>query len=432
MENGLAVSHAFRAEMLASIRPDAPYGGTDKYGVAIDLGTTKIAGYLLDLRTGATLAGTAAANPQASRGDDVISRITFALQSEEGAALLRGLALEAVDGIITELAERAGLATGCIVRLAVCGNTAMHHLMLGLPVRGLAGSPFRPAVSEAVGLTGEKLGLKSVPGAEVYFLPNIWGYVGGDHVAVLAAVNAAAVERPALIIDIGTNTEISLALPGGITSVSCASGPAFEGGHISRGMKAAPGAIDKITITDGRLKYRTIGRRKAVGICGSGLLDGVAAMLGAGVINAGGRMDRGNSLVHVADGRAEVPLAGGISITQEDVRELQLAKAAIRTGTDALLAHAGMEAGQVRDVIVAGSFGNYIDLNSAILIGMLPPIPRRRFRQVGNAAGAGACLALVSQGARERLEEMAARVHYLELAESPDFMQLFVASMQLD
>jgi len=436
----LSSTPAFKVELLAEIAPDAAGKRIGKgYGVAIDLGTTKIAGYLLDLADGGILASRAVANTQAVYGDDVISRITYAMSSPANGKKLQSTAIKAVDDLILELSAAAAVEALQIKKVTICGNTAMHHLALGLPVGQLAQAPYLPWVKDPVTINANKLGLKSAPHAAVYFLPNIGGYVGGDHVAVLAATGALKMTAVTLIIDIGTNTEISLVAGGIITSVSCASGPAFEGGHIKSGMKASPGAIDKIIIRDGKVKYRTIGRGKPAGICGSGVLDAVAQMAGEGVIDPGGRMDKGHPLVSAGEGRLQVRLAGSgeslsgedIVITQGDVRELQLAKAAIRTGINVLLKSAGINAPDVKHIIIAGTFGNYIDIKSAIRTGMLPDLPLRRFSQVGNAAGAGACLVLVSRTARERTGEMAHAVKYLELAGRPDFMELYVDALQI-
>jgi uncharacterized 2Fe-2S/4Fe-4S cluster protein (DUF4445 family) len=436
----LSSTPAFKEELLAKIAPDAGGKRQSKgYGVAIDLGTTKIAGYLVDLNGGTIISKYALANPQAAFGDDVISRITYAMRSPAHSNRLRKTATAAVDNLINDLSANAGCKPGMVKKIAVCGNTAMHHLLLGLPVSQLAQAPYLPWVKDCVNISANELGLKSAPQADVYFLPNIGGYVGGDHVAVLAATDAHNITAATLIIDIGTNTEISLAAAGHITSVSCASGPAFEGGHIKFGIKASAGAIDKIIISDGRVKYRTIGGDRPAGICGSGILDAVAQMAGEGIIDPGGRMDKAHPLVSAHEGQLQVLAAGkdeslsgeDIVITQGDVRELQLAKAAIRTGINVLLKSAGIAVRDIRRIIVAGTFGNYIDIKSAVRIGMLPDLPLRRFSQVGNAAGAGTCLVLVSGIAREKTEEMARRVNYLELADRPDFMELYVEALKI-
>jgi len=440
VENSLTSTPAFKKELIVKIVPD--YGGRcpgEGYGVAVDLGTTKIAGYLVNLSDGGILSNDAVGNPQAVYGDDVISRITYAMSSPANSRRLRKTATGAIDNLIMDLCRVAGYKPGTISKVAVCGNTAMHHLLLGLPVTQLAQAPYLPCVKDSVNISANELGLKSVAHAGVYLLPNIGGYVGGDHVAVLAAIDACNVVAHTLIVDIGTNTEISLAAGGRVTSVSCASGPAFEGGHIRHGMKASPGAIDRIVIKDGKVRYRTIGGSGPMGICGSGMLDAVAQMVDKGIIDPGGRMDKGRPIVRALGGQSEILIAGrdrsvsgeDIVITQGDIRELQLAKAAIRTGINVLLKSAGIAAGDVKRVIIAGTFGNYIDIKSAIRVGMLPDLPLRRYSQVGNAAGAGACMVLVSDNARDKAEAMARQVKYLELADRPDFMELFVKALNV-
>ena len=435
----LSSTPAFKEYLLARIVPDAAGKcQSEGYGVAIDLGTTKLAGYLLDLADGTILGSQAMANPQAVYGDDVISRITYAMKSPAHAKRLSDVAAAAIDSLVLDLCANAGCQPVTVTKMAICGNTAMHHLLLGLPVSQLAQAPYLPWMKDSVNIGANQLGLKSVQGATVYFLPNIGGYVGGDHVAVLAATGARTITGATLIVDIGTNTEISLADGGNITSVSCASGPAFEGGYIKYGMKASTGAIDKILIKDGRVKYRTIGGGRPAGICGSGILDAMAQLVDEGIIDSGGRMDKAHPLVSAAGGQMQIIVAGGeeslsgedIVITQGDVRELQLAKAAIRTGINVLLKSAGLAARDLKRIIIAGTFGNYIDVKSAIRVGMLPGLPLRRFSQVGNAAGAGACLVLISKIARKKAETMASRVNYLELADRPDFMELYVEALR--
>ena len=439
-ENNLASTPAFKEELIVKIVPDARGRRPRKgYGVAIDLGTTKIAGYLVNLCDGSILSKYAMANPQAVYGDDVISRITYALSSPANRKRLKNTATGAIDDLILELARMAGCEPRTITGAAICGNTAMHHLVLGLPVGQLAQAPYLPWVKDPVNISANELGLRSAPDADVYLLPNIGGYVGGDHVAVLAASDALDILVATLIVDIGTNTEISLAAGGDITSVSCASGPAFEGGHIKHGIKASPGAIDKIIIKDSKIKYRTIGGGRPAGICGSGMLDAVAQMVNEGIIDSGGRMNKGHPLIHAHGGQSAILITGrdravngeDIVITQGDIRELQLAKAAISTGINVLLKSAGIIAPDVKRIIIAGTFGNYIDIKSAVRVGMLPDLSVRRFSQVGNAAGAGTCMILVSARARKKAEAMARGVNYLELADRPDFMELYVEALKI-
>jgi uncharacterized 2Fe-2S/4Fe-4S cluster protein (DUF4445 family) len=307
------------------------------------------------------------------------------------------------------------------------GNTAIHHLLLGLPVKQLATAPYVAAVSSAVDIKVSDIGLSFAPGAYVHIPGNIAGFVGADHTADLLAVDALRIKDTVILIDIGTNTEISLIHKGEVSSVSCASGPAFEGGHIRCGMRAAAGAIERLRIENGKVEYQTIDDASPCGICGSGVLDGLAEMYRSGIVDKGGRMSD-KLKVRSDNGQREFRLVDNernISITQGDVRELQLAKAAIRSGIQILLEADGLTDNDIERVIIAGAFGTYIDVASAIIVGMLPPLPRERFTQVGNAAGMGAKLALISIEKRREAKEIARRAHYIELATAPYFMQTF-------
>ena len=402
-------------------------------GLAIDLGTTKIAGYLVDLSSGQSLATRGIMNPQISYGEDIISRITSVMNSPDEGVRLQQLVVEAINQMAIDLCNEVGTNTEEIVEAVVVGNTAMHHLFLGLPVRQLALSPFVPAVSKALDIKARDVGLHIAPGAYVHVLPNIAGFVGADHVAMLLATEVWQDEGPIVALDIGTNTEVSLVNNGEITAVSCASGPAFEGGHIKDGMRAASGAIERLRIVNDIIQYQTIDGAPPIGICGSGIVDAMAQLYLAGIINKGGRMkdnhprlslhNKQREFVLVDEERDEHP---AIVITQQDIRELQLAKAAIRTGIQVLLETNGCSEEEIKQVIIAGAFGNYIDVASAITIGMLPSLPLDRFRQVGNAAGTGASLALISLSQRAEAQTMASRVRYIELASSPSFMQTFI------
>jgi uncharacterized 2Fe-2S/4Fe-4S cluster protein (DUF4445 family) len=325
-----------------------------------------------------------------------------------------------------------GAATEEIIEVVVVGNTALHHLLLGLPVAQLVVAPFSPAVCRALDVKGRDLGLHIAPGAYVHLLPNIAGFVGADHVAMLLATGVADRPGPVVALDIGTNTEVSLVHQGRVSSVSCASGPAVEGGHIKDGMRAAAGAIERLRIEEGRVRYQTVEGAPPIGLCGSGILDAVAELLRAGIINEGGRMAQEHPLVRGDSGQRcflvvreeEQESRRGIVITQRDVRELQLAKAAIRTGIQTLLENGGCQEEDIRQVVIAGAFGSYIDASSAMAIGMLPSLPLERFHQVGNAAGAGARLALEAQ-------RLASRVEYVELATTPNFMKTFTEATYL-
>jgi uncharacterized 2Fe-2S/4Fe-4S cluster protein (DUF4445 family) len=412
--------------------------GTALLGLAVDLGTTKVAAYLIDLQTGHTLASKGLMNPQIAYGEDVVTRITRALQSPQEAARMQALALQALTQLSADLCNTVGADTQDIVDAVVVGNTAMHHLLLRLPVEQLVMAPYVPAVSSALDVKVRDLGLSFAPGAYVHFLPNIAGYVGADHVAMILATQLWEAEGTVLALDIGTNTEICLAHHGQLSSVSCASGPAFEGAHIKHGMRAAAGAIERLRLVDGRAEYRTVGGVPPVGLCGSGILDALAQLFLMGVVDRSGRMHDDSSVRGQASGREYVLVQeanrGGrpaITITQHDVRQLQLAKGAIRTGISALLHAAGIGSDEIQQVIIAGAFGSYIDVSSAIPIGMLPALPLERFRQVGNAAGTGARLALISRQQRVAAAEVAQRVHYIELAGVPNFSDLFAQSMYL-
>jgi uncharacterized 2Fe-2S/4Fe-4S cluster protein (DUF4445 family) len=408
-------------------------------GLAVDLGTTKIAGYLVDLSDGKTLAAKGIMNPQISLGEDIISRMTAVIHSPDEAVRIQKLAVEAISELAGDLCVEVKLNKEEIVEAVVVGNTAMHHLFLGLPVRQLALSPFVPAVSRALDIKARDLGLPIAPGAYIHILPNIAGFVGADHVSMLLATEAEKVKGPTVALDIGTNTEVSLIKQGKITAVSCASGPAFEGGHIKDGMRAATGAIERIRIADHSLQYQTINQAPPIGICGSGILDALSQLYLNGILDEGGRITDNHSRVRTAKGLREFVLVAeeerngqpAITITQRDVRELQLAKAAIRAGIQVLLEANNCSDQEIEQVIIAGAFGTYIDVQSAVAVGMLPSLPLNRFQQVGNAAGMGAKLSLISLGKRAEAQAVASRVEYIELGSAPHFEQTFIQASYL-
>jgi len=408
-------------------------------GLAIDLGTTKIAGYLIDLTNGQTLAAEGIMNPQISLGEDIITRIAIAMESSHKGAQLQNLVVEAFNNLATNLCAEIGADTEEIVEAVVVGNTAMHHLFLGLPIGQLAVSPFVPAVSQALDVKARDLGLHIAPGAYIHLPPNIAGFIGADHVSVLLATEAWQAKNVVVVLDIGTNTEVSLVNNGQITTVSCASGPAFEGGHIKDGMRAARGAIERLRIEGNAIRYQTIDEAPPVGICGSGIVDALAQLHLHGIINQNGRMAGDHPGVRTHQKKREFVLVSeeerdgrpAIVITQQDVRELQKAKAAIRAGIQVLLEMNGCSDEEIDQVIIAGAFGSYIDVTSAMTFGMLPSLPLNRFRQVGNAAGMGAKLALLSINQRSQAQAIASQVHYIELARYPDFLETFIESSYL-
>lgn len=421
-------------EAVAMLRPDVR-----PLGLAVDLGTTKIALYLVDLGSGRTVAARGLMNPQIAYGEDVVARLGYALQDRAHADRLQEVVVEALNEAIGEMCDEVGQAPEEVVEAVVVGNTAMHHLFLALPVAQLARAPYVPAVQSALDVKARDIGLRLAPGAYVHLLPNIAGFVGADHVAMLLATGVAEAEGVTLALDIGTNTEICLVCNGELTSLSCASGPAFEGAHIRHGMRAARGAIERVRVAGDRVEIQTIEGAPPVGICGSGILDALAQLRLAGVVDANGRI-REHPRVREGDGGREFVLVdegeGGdgrpaITLTQRDVRELQLAKGAIRAGIDVLLRTRDIGEEEIDRVVVAGAFGTYIDIGSAVTIGMLPRLPLERFRQVGNAAGSGARAALVSLTKRAEAQEIARRVDYVELAAYPDFAQIFARAMRL-
>ncbi|MFC1905360.1 ASKHA domain-containing protein [Chloroflexota bacterium] len=407
-----------------------------RLGLAIDLGSTKIAGYLVDLDTGKTLAAKGMMNPQISYGEDITSRISYALKSSDEASHLQKLAVSAIDQLAIELCSQVDVKMLDIVDAVIVGNTAMHHLILGLPVKQLAYSPFVAAVQQSLDIKARDIGFHLTPGAYVHILPNIAGFVGADHISMLLAIDAGQINRTTIAIDIGTNTEVSLINNEVIYSVSCASGPAFEGGHIKHGMRAASGAIERLRVVNNNIEYQTIDNESPIGICGSGVIDALAQLYLAGILDESGRIKPDGLHTHNIENQREVILTkkngnAVVTLTQYDIRELQLAKAAIRSGIQVLLETAGCSETEVEQVIIGGAFGTFIDVSNAITIGMLPSLPLNRFNQIGNAAGLGARIALLSHGKRLEAQELASKVRYIELARALNFMQTFAQAHYL-
>ncbi|MBI2858898.1 MAG: DUF4445 domain-containing protein, partial [Chloroflexi bacterium] len=401
-------------------------------GLAVDLGTTKIAGYLVDLISGRTLAAAGTMNPQISFGDDIVSRMGWSMKSDEGRGRLKQIVVDALSDLSRDLCERAGASIDDVVDMVIVGNTAEHHLMLGLAVHALARAPYVPVVQQALDMKAAEVGVRIASGANVHVLPNISGYVGADHVAALLSTSLAESKGVAMLLDIGTNTEISLAVDGKVESVSCASGPVFEGGHIECGMRAGSGAIERVHIRGGKVRVQTIDGAPATGICGSGILDAIAQLLRAGLIDQNGRMAATASsgvgvpprflLWEGEPGSGRAP----VYVSQRDVREVQLGKAAIRSGIQVLLESRKAHEEEIEKILIAGAFGSYLDVDSAIDIGLLPAVPRDRVSQIGNAAGMGAKLALISRGLRDKAKRIASEVGYVELGAAPSFFSIFV------
>jgi len=412
--------------------------GTPPLGLAVDIGTTKVAAYLVNLETGETLAASGEMNPQIAYGEDVMARIAYAMEEQGHGRELQEAIVGGLEDRVRELCQRCDHSCDEILEAVLVGNTCMHHLVMGLPVDQLGMAPYVPALSSACDIRARDLGLDIAPGAYVHLLPNIAGFVGADHVSMVMASGMHEADQVTLGLDIGTNTEVSLAVNGRLLSCSTASGPAFEGAHIRDGMRAAPGAIEWVRMVDGGIEYQTIDEAPPVGICGSGILDSVAELWRIGVLKANGSMQLGSHpRVRQAGARPEFVLVpagengahNDIVINRKDVSEIQLAKGAMRAGVEVLLAEAGIEVEQVERVVVAGAFGTYLDVASARAIGMFPPLPLDRFDQVGNAAGIGAKLALLSRRCRGVAEEIAGRVEYIELTTDTRFSDAYMNAM---
>ncbi|MGQ9630983.1 MAG: ASKHA domain-containing protein [bacterium] len=417
------------------------------YGISFDIGTTTVVGYLVDLITGEQVGVSSLMNPQVIYGDDVISRITYVSEREDGLRRLHEKIIGGLNEIIDTVADKVSVDPHNIYEAVVVGNTCMHHLFLGLDPRNIAPTPFIPVASRGLCTKARDLGLRINPNARVHTLPNIAGYVGADIVGDILATNLWRSNDIKLLVDIGTNGEIVMGSRRRLISCSTAAGPAFEGARISQGMRAAAGAIDKVAIGE-EVEYTTIGGAKARGICGSGLLDAVAEMIRVGVVDPTGRIaDPGDPRISAGDGIREriedsevgrrfllvrgSEADGGkpIYITQRDIRELQLGKGAIRAGIKILRKLLGIECDDISEVLLAGAFGNYLRKESAVAVGLLPEMPLEKIKSVGNSAGEGAKIALISKEERRLTEEIAHHVEYVELSAQPEFATEFAESM---
>lgn len=408
--------------------------GAPLLGLAVDLGTTNAAAFMVDLTTGRRVASLGLENPQLAWGADLISRVDHAIKDAATAEHLRQAAVNAINALAHDLAREAGATARDIVDLVVCGNTAMQHLLAGWPVAQLGRAPFVAATHDAVDVAARSLGLQVATGAQLHLAPSIGGFVGGDHVAALLATEPLwSAPGTSLVMDIGTNTEISLIHDGRIWSSSCPSGPALEGGNVGCGMRAAEGAIERVRIDAGiRLVLQVIGEATPVGLCGSGVLDALAAFVDAGWIDQRGRIVGQVPAIGVVDGLRGITLVEAtadipaVRFTQHDVRAVQLAKSAIRTGVQLMCVEAGMDESRIDRFIIAGAFGAYIGIESCVAIGLLPDLPRERFTQVGNAAGLGVQQMLAARQRRARAARLAATCRYVELSARSDFQKIFL------
>jgi uncharacterized 2Fe-2S/4Fe-4S cluster protein (DUF4445 family) len=433
-ENGGKVAALLRGDELLGLVP----AGDPPLGLAVDLGSTKVALFLYDLSNGSILASRGFLNPQIAHGEDIVTRIQYAV--EGNAPRLMQLVVDGINATLSEMLGETGNSRSGVCEMVLVGNTAMHHLFLGLPVEQLGKSPYLPATDLTLEVKARELGLELNTAAVVYLPPPIAGYVGSDHLAAVAATRLWENPGPCLLLDIGTNTEVALKVGDSIRSCSCASGPAFEGGGLSQGMRAGEGAIEGVAIDpgSGKLELAVIGEATPEGICGSGILGAMASLVAAGIVDASGRIREGASGVERRGGELVFYLSPpgseggeGVAVTQNDIREIQKAKGAIRAGIDALLAEAGLGHEELQEIILAGAFGTYIDPAAALSISLLPPVALDRIKQVGNAAGAGARSMLLSTAVRSEAEDVAGRIEYLELSAYPPLSMLFAADMYL-
>ncbi len=384
---------------------------------AVDLGSTSVVAYLLDGRSGDTLAVKSMPNPQRQYGADVVMRCSYAM--EHGGEALSACIRRPLDRLLQDLAQECGAEREEIVRVVMVGNSCMHHLFLGIPVDSLALAPYEPKVKDAVAYPAAELGIRVHPQAKILWLPNIGGFVGADTVGCLLAARLEEREKMTLLVDIGTNGEMVLGNRDGLIACSTAAGPAFEGAKISCGMRGSDGAIDHVCLdADGALACHVIGGGEPAGICGSGLLDAAACLRRTGWIEESGRMEQ------------SWDFTSEVSLIQKDIRELQLAKAAIAAGIQLLCRKREIRVEEIEEVLLAGAFGNYLSPDSACAIGMLPRELAGRITSIGNAAGEGARIAALNQEEYERSRELARSVQFLELAMEPDFQDVYVDELE--
>lgn len=410
-------------------------------GVAFDIGSTKLAAYLVDLDTGRTLDATGLVNPQVSYGDDIASRISYSIEEEKNGEVLKWSVIKGINDMIGSLCRRNGIDKKDISDITIVGNTAMHHLLLGLPVRQLGMAPYIPVLKEHLNIKTRELGIGIMEGGYAYFLPLIGGYIGSDHVAMILATRLWENDgkKISIGIDIGTNTEIAFAAGKKIVSLSCASGPAFEGYGIKQGVKAVPGAIDKVKIEDNNPVCFTIDDKPAIGICGSGILDAIAELYTVGAINEKGSIQERFPFVRRSGKGLEIVLVkkeysginNDIVVSQSDISSILLAKSAIRTGIFIGLDVMGRTEDEIEKIVIAGAFGSSINPMSVIKIGMFPNIDLNLFKQVGNAAGVGAKMALISKSERELADVISDNVRYIETVIHPSFKKTLAKSMLL-
>ena len=419
-------------------------------GAAIDIGSTTMSAHLCDMNSGAVLASSGAMNPQIRFGEDLMSRVSYGFLNEGGANEMTDAVREGLQGLLEGAAKQAGVTPEDIVEIVLVGNPVMHHLVLGIDPVELGGAPFALAMDESFEVRAGELDLSVHPGARVYVLPCIAGHVGADAAAVALAEDPDASEEISLLIDVGTNAEIICGNSKRLLAASSPTGPAFEGAQISSGQRAAPGAIERIQINPETLepRYRVIGtdiwsdeegfdeaieNKGITGICGSGIIEVLAEMYLAGIITEDGEVDGKKAALSPrieADGRTfRYRVSDTVTITQNDVRAIQLAKAALYAGFRLLMDKLDID--RVDRVVLAGAFGTHIEPKYAMVLGMIPDCLFDKVRAAGNSAGTGARICLLNKGERKRVEDMVRKIEKIETAIEPSFQDHFVKAMAI-
>ena len=395
---------------------------THPLGMAIDLGTTTMVFYLMNLITGSLLQIRSLLNPQVKYGADVISRINYCIHNDNGVRVLQNEVIGVINEVIGSFSEYDTMTTSEIVKITVTGNTTMLHLLAGVNPTSLAYVPFKPVFTDAKKMPAHELGINSDPRALVHLLPSLTAYIGSDIIAGLCTLRPSESVRNYLFLDIGTNGEIALVTPQKIFFCATAAGPAFEGANISCGIGGIEGAISAF----GTWGYRTIGDSEPIGICGSGLLDIIAWLLDKGIISKEGYMEHEYTVVHES-----LPTGSkAIKLTPSDVRELQLAKAAIAAGINILLSAAGLQVSQLDAMFLAGGFGNYLNVDSALKIGLIPHHLKNKIFPVGNTAGTGAMFALKSAIFKDIMDQAMEKAYYIDLSRVDSFTEEFAMNMR--
>jgi uncharacterized 2Fe-2S/4Fe-4S cluster protein (DUF4445 family) len=424
-------------EYLVDVEPGDTTGRM--FGVSVDVGTTTVVATLLDLRSGAAAAVASTINRQAPYGADVIARMGHAMQTDEGLEQLREAVVATVDGLLDEVRATAAVERREIYELVAVGNATMLHLLLGVHPRSIAVSPFVATFLEPHDLRAAGVGLAIHPAGRVALFPSLGAYVGADVVSDVLATGLARDQELRLLVDVGTNGEIVCGNADRSAATAAPAGPAFEGGQILHGMRATDGAIEGVVLTGGTVELQVIGGPEVAprGLCGSGLIDAVAQLRLVGLLDEKGSIlapenAEGHPLAdHIVDreGIRAFALTDDVVLTQLDVRELQSAKGAISTGIGVVMDHLGLSADDLDEVLLAGSFGTYINPRSALVLGLVPSVSVERIKAVGNTASEGAKMALMSFREREVAFELPRYIEYVELSGAADFNDRFIANL---